>query len=79
MKRLLLVLAGAALFSAGCSSNSNSYATYGEFGYTFDLVPQPVPGITVDEVHRLYGTAQVVPSSPQAPVAGRNLFTPASE
>jgi hypothetical protein len=61
MKRNLLLLFGAALLAAGCTSNENPYASYGEYGYTFDLVSRPVSGLTAAEVDRMYGTATVSP------------------
>lgn len=61
MKRNLLLLFGAALLAAGCSSNEDPYASYREYGYTYDLVPQPVHGLNAPAVQRIYGTDTVSP------------------
>jgi hypothetical protein len=51
--KLKLLLCGAALVVAGCASEQNPFAGSGEFSYTYDLVPQPVPGLTQAELARI--------------------------
>ena len=59
--KLLLCLAVLAV--AGCASNQqDSYAGYGEFGFSSDLVPTPVAGLTSADVERVYGSTVVAPS-----------------
>jgi hypothetical protein len=69
--KLLLCAAGLAV--AGCASDNNNnntdaYATYGEFGFSYDLVPSPVPGLTAADVQQMYGTTTITPA-----VYGQNL------
>jgi hypothetical protein len=71
--KLKLLLCGVALLAAGCDSQSSSFAgaqnpfaTSGEFSYTFDLVPQPIPDISQAELEKiepsLVTAVAVVPS-----------------
>jgi len=56
--KLLLCVAGLAL--AGCASHQqDSYAVYGEFGFTYDLVPPPVGGLSSADVEQMYGSAGI--------------------
>ncbi|HZM05085.1 MAG TPA: hypothetical protein VFC44_18960 [Candidatus Saccharimonadales bacterium] len=50
-----LLLCGAALVVTvtGCAFSHNEYSSYSEFGYTYDLVPPPVMGLTPDEAVRI--------------------------
>jgi hypothetical protein len=58
-----LLLCTAVLAAAGCASNQqNSYAGYGEFGFSSDLVPPPIQGLTEADVDILYGSPVVSPS-----------------
>lgn len=50
--KLLLCVAAAAVVS-GCEQQPSAYATYGEFGFTYDLTPEPVPGLTISEAQRI--------------------------
>lgn len=52
--KLKLLLCGAALVVAGCASEQNPFAGSGEFSYTYDLVPQPVPDLTPVDLDILY-------------------------
>jgi hypothetical protein len=57
-----LLLCAAAMIASGCSFNQNQYATYGEYGYSRDLVPQPVPGLTAPEMRVIYGAPVTTPT-----------------
>jgi hypothetical protein len=48
-----LLLCGAALLVAGCESPSNPYGASGEYSFTYDYVPEPVPGMTATELEAL--------------------------
>jgi uncharacterized lipoprotein len=64
--KLKLLLCGAALLLAGCSSPPNPFASSGEFPYTYDLVPQPVPDlmpVDLDKLYQLPPTGAAVSSS----------------
>ena len=64
-----LLLCVAVLAVAGCASNQQDpYASYGEFGFSTDLVPPPVMGLTTAEGEVLYGSTVGSPS----PVYGQN-------
>jgi hypothetical protein len=52
--KLKLLLYGAAFLVAGCSSPENPFASSGEFSYTDDSVPQPVPEFTPIDLDKLY-------------------------
>ena len=60
--KLSMLLCGAALLAAGCSSPENPYATTGEYSYTYDYVPAPVAGIPPPELDKIY-QAQVTGST----------------
>jgi hypothetical protein len=51
--KLRLLFCGAALLAAGCASPQNPFAASGEFSYTYDLVPQPVPDIPPAELDKI--------------------------
>jgi hypothetical protein len=51
--KIKLLLCGAALLVAGCSSPQNPYAVTGEYSYSYDLVPQPVPDLTAPEMDKI--------------------------
>jgi hypothetical protein len=53
MKFKLLLLCGATLLAAGCNSTRNPYDYYGEFGFNYDLVPQPLPGLSPSELTKI--------------------------
>jgi hypothetical protein len=56
-----LLLCVAALVLAGCSSeNNNAYSVYGEFGFSYDLVPPPVQGLSAADLQQMYGTTGVM-------------------
>jgi hypothetical protein len=58
-----LLLCVAALAVAGCAYNQqDSYASYGEFGFSSDLVPTPVEGLTGGDVDSAYGSTVVASS-----------------
>jgi len=44
--KLRLLLCGAAVLVAGCAAPQNPFASSGEYSYTYDLVPQPVPELS---------------------------------
>jgi hypothetical protein len=52
--KLRLLLCGAALLVAGCDSPQNPFVSSGEFSYTYDLVPQPVPDLTAADLDKIY-------------------------
>jgi hypothetical protein len=57
-----LLLCVAVLAVAGCASNQDdSYAGTGEFGFSTDLIPPPVEGLTGADVDRFYGSTTVSP------------------
>ena len=49
-----LLLCGAVLLVAGCSSTENPFASAGEFSYNYDSVPQPVTDHTPGDLDKLY-------------------------
>jgi hypothetical protein len=57
--KLKLLLCGAVLLAAGCDTPPNPFGASGEFSFTYDLVPQPVPDVTVPELAKIQ-QAQVV-------------------
>jgi hypothetical protein len=48
-----LLLCGAALLAAGCDTTPNPYGSSGEYSFTYDLVPQPVPNVTPGELVKI--------------------------
>jgi hypothetical protein len=67
-----LLLCAACLAMAGCASeNNNAYAVYGEFGFSYDLVPPPVHGLSTADLEQMYGTSGVM-----APVVYGQSLTP---
>jgi hypothetical protein len=52
--KLRLLLCGAALLAAGCDTPQNPYATAGEYSYTYDYVPQPVPALSPAALEKIY-------------------------
>jgi hypothetical protein len=57
--KLLLCMALLAL--AGCqSANNNAYSVYGEFGFSYDLVPPPIQGLSSADLQQMYGTTGVL-------------------
>ena len=51
-----LCVAGLALV-AGCESHpQNPYASFGEYGFSYDLQQAPIPGLTVAENERILRT-----------------------
>jgi hypothetical protein len=59
-----LLLCVAVLAVAGCASNQQDpYASYGELGFSSDLIPPPVVGLTPAEVEVIYGSPVVSPST----------------
>jgi hypothetical protein len=81
--KLRLLLCGAALLAAGCNSpespfaaTQNPYATSGEFSYTYDYVPEPIPDIPPTELERIYqnqvpGTSVTTSASVASESGGR--------
>ena len=59
--KFLLLLFGVTLLITGCDTPPNPYGVNGEFGYTFDLVPQPVPWPSPDEMDRIQQAPFVSP------------------
>jgi hypothetical protein len=61
--KLLFCVATVAV--AGCASdnsnNTDAYAVYGEFGFSYDMVPPPVPGLTAADIQQMYGTTSITP------------------
>ncbi len=53
----VLALAG------GCSSEQNPYASFGEYGFSYDLQQAPVPGLTVAENDRISKMASTTPTT----------------
>ena len=51
--KLSLLLCGAALLVAGCESSRNPYASSEEYMFNYDMVPQPIPGITPGELDKI--------------------------
>jgi hypothetical protein len=49
-----LLLCGAALLVAGCSSPPNPFASSAEYPYAYDSVPQPVADHTPVDLDKLY-------------------------
>jgi hypothetical protein len=52
--KLRLLLCGATLVVAGCSSPESPFVSSGEVPYTYDYVPQPVPDLSPDFLDKLY-------------------------
>jgi len=52
--KLKLLLCGAALLVAGCSSPENPFASSGEYSYTYDSVPQPLMDPTPGDMDKIY-------------------------
>jgi hypothetical protein len=48
-----LLLCGAALLAAGCDLPQNPYGASAEYSYNYDMVPQPVPGISPAEMDKI--------------------------
>ena len=63
------VLCVAALaLGAGCkSSQQNPYASFGEYGFSYDLSQQPVPGLTVAESERIEKAPTAMPGQLLSP------------
>jgi hypothetical protein len=51
--KFMLLLCGVALLVTGCNTPSNPYGVNGEFGYTYDLVPPPVPWPSSDQLDKI--------------------------
>jgi hypothetical protein len=51
--KLKLLLCGAALLVAGCDIPQNPYGAAAEYSYNYDMVPQPLPGITPAEMDKI--------------------------
>lgn len=54
--KLSLLLCGAALLLAGCASEKNPFAAETDQNYHYDLVPEPLPDLTPEELVRIYET-----------------------
>jgi hypothetical protein len=65
--KLLFCAAVAVVGVTGCAWNHNQYASYNEFGYTYDLVPPPVMGLTPDEAVRIMQSPAVTPAQNPVP------------
>jgi hypothetical protein len=68
--KLKLLLCGAALMVAGCASPQNPFASSGEYSYTYDYVPQPVPEIPTDELAKIYQEQATVSFAPPSGAVG---------
>jgi hypothetical protein len=62
-----LLICGAAVAVTGCAFQQNQYASYGEFGYTYDLVPPPVMGLTPAEAVRIMQAPVLTPGQSPTP------------
>jgi hypothetical protein len=51
--KLKLLLCGAALLVAGCASEESPFTSAGEYAFTFDMVPSPVPGLSPTEMAKI--------------------------
>jgi len=65
-----LLLCGAALVAAGCASNPSPFSTSGDYSFTTDLVPPPVPDITPAEMNRIEHAVVLAPAlgPPASPI-----------
>jgi hypothetical protein len=61
MMKTSILLCGVALLAAGCSSPQNPFASTGEFSYTYDYVPQPVPDLPPAELDRIHQVQLIEP------------------
>jgi len=59
---------------AGCKSQPNPYATFGEYGFTFDLEQPPIPGMTVAENDRISRAPSFIPPTVLTPVVVTNAI-----
>jgi hypothetical protein len=48
-----LLLCGATLLVAGCASQQSPFASSGGYSYTYDLVPEPLPDLTLPELDKI--------------------------
>ncbi len=51
--KLKLLLCGTLLLLAGCTSSQNPIASSGEFSFTYDFTPQPVPDLNSTELDKI--------------------------
>jgi hypothetical protein len=51
--KLKLLLCGVALLAGGCATEQNPFGYSGEFPYSYDLVPQPLPDISPSELVKI--------------------------
>jgi hypothetical protein len=73
MKLKLLLCGTALVLLAGCASPQNQFAVQGEFSYTSDLVPQPLPDLTPNEVDKI-NQVQPEKTNPSGQVGSANTF-----
>jgi hypothetical protein len=59
--KMRLLLCGAALLAAGCATEQNPFGTNGEFSYSYDMVPQPIPDLTPVELEKIEQTQIIEP------------------
>ncbi len=84
-KPVLSVAAAAALVGlTGCAHEPNAYASFGEYGFSFDLQQQPVPGLTVAEAQRIAEmptatVTQLLPAPMTVPAPVPQTSTPGTE
>jgi hypothetical protein len=53
-----LLLCVSLLALAGCQSeNNNAYSAYGEFGFSYDLIPPPIAGLSAADLQQIYGAS----------------------
>jgi hypothetical protein len=76
--KLKLLLCGAALLVAGCASEQNPIISSGKYSYSYDLVPEPLPGITPEELARIaeVPTAPTIILPPGTAISRVNDDTP---
>jgi hypothetical protein len=51
--KLLLLSAVAVVAVSGCASHGNPFAGSGEYPFTYDMVPEPVPNMSTEEMRRI--------------------------
>jgi|GEM_PF-4296974 len=84
-KPVLSVAAMAAVLGlTGCANEPNPYATFGEYGFSYDLQQEPIAGLTVAESQRIAEmptatVTQLLPAPVTVPTPVPQTSTPGSE